>query len=320
MRIAFLALAVAAAAISPAFAAAHPSGDDSTALIDACRAPESATRTVPGIAVADIPAAAGDLPGLLIRDATNQAEARLYYEPAFEQMARAHAPCWGAMLRDLAQVVPETRLGIRWASIVLTSDRDYVPPRDGTDARWTALVDGDEAHLEQFLFLVMPHEETHSVQTARRDGLPRWFEEGHAEWAALQVTALVRPEVAAAQRARHAAAATDADAHLGAWGSMRVSPEAIRRQLSPEDQQRFDKDPDFDPPGPFHFGPGDIVSDESNLETRYAAALALFDALEAAHGTSAVREWIAAVLADPEADPVALARTMLGEDLTPLLA
>tara|TARA_Y100000815_G_C13317751_1_gene491139 strand:- start:150 stop:1112 length:963 start_codon:yes stop_codon:yes gene_type:complete len=319
LRITLLALAVASTAISPVFAAAHLSAADSTALVDACRAPESATRTVPGIAVTDIPAAADDLPGLLIHDATNQAEARIYYEPAFEQMARAHAPCWGAMLRELAQVVPETRPGIRWASIVLTANPDYVPPRDGTDARWTALVNGDDAHLERFLFLVMPHEETHAVQTARREGLPRWFQEGHAEWAALHVTALVRPELAAEQRAKHAAAAAKGDAELGAWGGMRVSREAIRRQLSPEDQQRYDTDPNFSPHGPFHFGPGDIVSDERNTDTRYASALALFDALEAAHGTSAVQEWITAVLADPDADPVALARTMLDEDLTPLL-
>lgn len=172
----------------------------------------------------------------------------------------------------------------------------------------------------RFLLVVMPHEETHLSQMGGK-GLPRWFNEGHAEWTGLHVTKQVAPDLAASERASAAAEfAKLGGAQLGAWGGLRVRPEAIERQLSAEDRARRLKDPSYTPPGPYNFGPDDLAEDNSSGPGRYGAALALFDGLEKRHGRESVQAWVAAVLAardGAQIDP--LARQMLGEDLAPLL-
>lgn len=63
-----------------------------------------------------------------------------------------------------------------------------------------------------------------------------------------------------------------------------------------------------------------MVEDNGNEAGRYGAALALFAGLEQRHGKAAVERWVGAVLkADNAEQIVQLARTLLGEDLTPLL-
>jgi hypothetical protein len=207
--------------------------------------------------------------------------------------------------------------------MVLTHDAHYIPPRRDGEERWATVFKSrswDPATI-YFLVVVMPHEETHSSQAMGGNRLPRWFGEGHAEWAGLQVTEQIRPDLAKEERTRRAEAFRKLGAaRLGSWGGIRVKPEAIDRQLSAEDRERRKKDPAYVPPGPFSFGPDDMVQDDGDEDGRYGAALALFTGIEQRHGQAAVRAWVQAVLdgKDP-AQIVPLARRMLGEDLTPLL-
>jgi hypothetical protein len=63
-------------------------------------------------------------------------------------------------------------------------------------------------------------------------------------------------------------------------GGIQVKPEAIQRQLTPEQKQKMKEDPSYSPPGPFSFGPDDLISDESNSDARYFISLTIFEYLE----------------------------------------
>ncbi|MBW8312630.1 MAG: hypothetical protein K0M64_11435 [Rhizobium sp.] len=105
---------------------------------------------------------------------------------------------------------------------------------------------------------------------------------------------------------------------------MSVKPEAILRQLTPEQRRRMETDPSYSPPGPFSFTSEDLVSDESNTAARYAASLAILDEVEAQAGQEAMRAWIAEVarLPNPKEteDIVRLAKEVAGVDISPILA
>lgn len=318
-----MSVSVAALLLAPSMVAASatPSQDMLASQVAvACRATAPAKPEIEGLDVQPMPADAGDLPYLLITDIRTHATAKLLYEPGFGALAEAKAACWGGQLALLAPALPDTRTGIEWAPLVFTADKDYIPPRETREVRWSAVVSSDEAAFDRFLTVTMPHEEVHHSQKARRTGLPRWFQEGHAEWSALQVTDAVRLDLAAAERAKLANAASRLlDPKLGAWGGIKVKPEAIRRQLSPADQARLDSDPNFTPTGPFKFDSDDFISDEDDMPGRYGAALALFDGLEDRHGKAAVRAWINDVLGADKVSIPELAKARLGEDISPLL-
>lgn len=290
----------------------------------ACKLEDGRVGKVPGITVQEMPAAAGDLPYILIRIAQRDAVARIYHDPDLRQVARAGAACFGGALALLQPHVPDTREHFEWASMVLTRDPDYKAPGGAGPKRWIQRgFSGrwDMAGLT-YLTVTMPHEHVHESQDAQRSKTaPRWFQEGHAMWTGLIVSDLIRPDLAAVERATQADnLALLKEPHLASWGGVMIKPEAIDRQLSPEDRERRAKDPTYIPNITFNFRPGDYAEDIENQVQRYGAALALFERLERRHGRDAVLAWIAAVLKDPDnARIVALAREMLGEDIAPLL-
>lgn len=211
-----------------------------------------------------------------------------------------------------------------WHSIVFTADPDYQPPRTANEVRWTVPATA-EGRLtprgEEMLFAVIPHEQVHAVQKTAHPSLPRWFSEGHASWIELQITSRTRPGHVAEQRRRQqeTLAAVDGPLNLGAWGGLRPRREAIYRQVSREDQERMERDPEFAPSGSFRFGPGDLMPDEVEQAPRYAASLRLFEDLERQAGADAMARWQRAVWADPgpmnNARLTALAREHLGQDI-----
>ncbi|GAA0361317.1 hypothetical protein GCM10009092_27040 [Bowmanella denitrificans] len=78
--------------------------------------------------------------------------------------------------------------------------------------------------------------------------------------------------------------------NLDNWGAMQVKPDAIERQLTPEQKKKKQQDPSYSPPGPFSFGPDDIVSDESNTSARYFVSLTIFEFLEEKLGLKKLQE------------------------------
>lgn len=317
------AIAVLLGSVSAATAGSEPEAELEKQVVHACRAGEDVVSKVAGVETRATPASPGDLPYVLVTDRTG-ASVRIYHDPALRNAAMARAACFGGLLAVLQPRIPDPRDAVRWAPMVLTRDPGYIPPRTGVESRWIlpGFTGRWDAQAMDFLARVMPHEETHDSQIAlRATKLPRWFQEGHAEWVGLQVTGRIRPDMAATRRdALKRALAGLAEPHLANWGGLRVKPEAMDRQLSPADRERRAKDPDYTPPDPFRFGPDDFVEDNSNEEGRYGAALALFDGLERRHGLAAVQAWVTAVLNDGDnGHIVPLAQKTLGEDIAPML-
>lgn len=292
-------------------------------LQDACKPDSSPSTVLHGVQVRKMEASPGDLPYYEARSDATGSSVRIYHEPDLANAAASKAACLMGMLDLLSTKLPHLSGPISWSPMVLTHVANYIPPKRDGELRWHTVFNStilEPANL-RFLLVVMPHEETHLSQNMGGPHMPRWFQEGHAEWAGLQVTEQVVPELAATERAKSAEEFRKlGTAHLGAWGGIRVKPEAIERQLSAEDRERRKKDPAFTPPGPFSFGPDDMVEDNGNEVGRYGAALALFNGLEQRHGQAAVQSWVRAVLeGNNAAQIVPLARKLLGEDLTPLL-
>jgi len=81
----------------------------------------------------------------------------------------------------------------------------------------------------------------------------------------------------------------------------------------------METDPDFEPAGPFSFGPDDFESDESNMQARYEASWRIFRDMAAAHGAPALRNWVADVTSAPATvtteELVVSAQTALDENL-----
>lgn len=292
-------------------------------LQDACKPDSVPSTLLHDVQVRKVEVSPDDLPYYEARLDATGSSVRIYHEPDLANAAASKAACLMGMLDLLSTNLPHLRGPISWSPIVLTHNANYIPPKRDGELRWNTVFKSttwEPANL-RFLLVVMPHEETHLSQSMGGPRMPRWFEEGHAEWAGLQVTEQVVPVLAATERAKSAEEFRKlGTAHLGAWGGIRVRPEAIERQLSAEDRERRKKDPTFTPPGPFSFGPDDMVEDNGNEVGRYGAALALFTGLEQRHGRAAVQVWVRAVLEGKNAAQIVpLARRILGEDLTALL-
>lgn len=318
-----IALSAFALVATPGLAA--PARPDIKAIRAACDIASPATSRLPGFTVTTSRGEPGDLPYVEARSASSGGVVRIYHDEDLGGAARSKAACLGALLDLLRESAPDARRDLHWSAMVISAREDYVPPREKAEARWLNVLRGGRWDAASLTFLIetLPHEEVHFSQ--KRPGapaLPRWFQEGHAEWAGLHVTEQVRPDLAAARRAQLSkAAAAQPQAHLAKWGGTMVKPEAIDRQISPEDRARRAADPSYMPSGPMRFGPGDFYTDEIDLEARYGAALAVFERLEARHGQAAVQAWISAVLAHADDRSIAdLCRDMLGEDIAPWLA
>jgi hypothetical protein len=183
-----------------------------------------------------------DLPYFTARDRQTVATIRLYHDAPLQALAEQKVRCLASLLGLLPPSIPDQGRNIAWRAMVITRDPAYAWDRSKHEVRWLLrLPDGKwEANADQFLLALMPHEEVHARQTALGAArLPRWFEEGHAEWAGLHVTALVRPALAQAERRKMLDAKVKHGAiDLKSWGEIRVKREAILRQLSPADRPR----------------------------------------------------------------------------------
>ncbi len=319
-----LVLGIACATAHGAQAASGSLPADAAALRqlqEACKPESGPQAALAHVEVSRVAAAPGDLPYYEARSRLSGSSVRLYHDPDLADAAASKAACFMGTLDLLPAVLADTRK-LAWSPMVITRTANYIPPKRDGELRWVNVFgsDGWDAKAMAFLLDVMPHEEVHFRQ-GEGIKLPRWFAEGHAEWASLQVTEQVRPDLARRARAGHAEeAAKLGKPRLGAWGGLKVKPEAIERQLSAEDRARRAKDPTYTPPGPFSFGPGDFAADDGDESGRYGAALALFTGLEQRHGRPAVQSWVRAVLDGGDAARILpLAQRMLGEDIAPLL-
>jgi len=299
------------------------------AALAACRDRDAGAVALTGVTVRDEPAAAGDYRALRVT-AANGASLLVYFDPVSEATARHWAACLGAQLPLLRAALDDDRVGAEWASVVFTSNAAYIPPRGrGVRPRWTVPTAADGALTAEGrnrITVVIPHEQVHHYQGRSGSAVPRWFAEGHATWVGLKISDMIDPESAAAERARlrgRIAAATG-PLNLPGWGSVRPRREAIMRQLSPEDRVRMEADSTFMPEGTFTFTSADLIGDESNMPARYAAALQVFEGLEARHGAARVRAFAAEVTAGPgrvtEEAMAALVERHFGERLGDLLA
>lgn len=300
-----------------------PAASANEQLQIACRADSASTASLPHIQVLKVAASPGDLSFYEARSSATGNSVRIYHETDLEVAAASKAACLMGALDLLSAELPHWRGPLRWSPLVLTHSENYIPPKRDGERRWSTTFSAAtwDADTLRFLLVVMPHEETHLSQGPGVTQLPRWFAEGHAEWAGLLVTEQLNPGLAASERARNADAARMlGPAHLSSWGGLSVKPEAIDRQLNAADRERRMKDPTFVPPGPYKFGPGDFAEDNSNEPGRYGAAHALFAGLEQRHGRAAVSAWVSAVLASQDSKQIEpLARQMLNEELGPLL-
>lgn len=271
------------------------------------------------------PDPADNLPGIRITDA--EMSFSLFRDEPDAEVATAAAGDLAKAYRILADTVGVSAAEVNWAQVAFSRDPNYQPPRHQDTTRWTILLQPEGAlgqRGQQDLYSLVPHEQVHAIQEDFGQ-LPRWYAEGMATWAGLKATSAFRPHLEAEKRAelsRERLAVTE-PLRLIAWGGIVPKPEAIMRQITAEQRQRMAAEPGYMPPGPFSFNADDLVSDESNTAARYAASLALFEAVEAKAGSDGVRAWIAEVakLPDPKksSEIVRLAKDVAGVDLSGML-
>ncbi|MDP3939276.1 MAG: hypothetical protein Q8R92_14225 [Deltaproteobacteria bacterium] len=241
-----------------------------------------------------------DLPVLRAVDLATGLVFRAYYDAAVEHVARTYIPTIAALCREAAMLVAVDPGLVDWSAVAFVQDSGYVPPRRSGEVRWNVLVDPSR-HLgpvgERDLYQTLPHEQVHAIQSTLGSEPPRWFAEGMAEWAGLHVTQRRAPVLAQERRTelRNAYESLSEPLNLSGWGGVTVKREAILRQVTPEQRARMETDPSYSPPGPFRFGSGDMISDESNALARYGASLALFEMLEKTAGLDRMRAWFRAV-------------------------
>lgn len=266
-------------------------------VVEACSSAPGDLPKVAGISIAD-EAAGGDMASLRATSEASGAFLRIYYNAGSEAIARARAACLGAQLPMLERETGDGRQGAEWSSVVFTQDAAYIPPRgEGVQARWPVLVlpDGNLSPVGHVMIAsVIPHEQVHAYQARSGARLPKWAAEGHASWVQARIVPLLDPEMLEGTREQRATelAAAEGPLNLASWGSLRPKREAIMRQVSSEDRARMQADPNFHPTGAFRFTRDDFDTDITDSRAQYAAAAAIFDGLEARHGTEAVQAWV----------------------------
>lgn len=309
----------AAVLVSPE-ASSEPLLKENISIVRALCASDGVTKEKnKNFSVTSKPAASGDLPYLKIRSFKTSNFVRIYYEPQLSAAAKLKAGCLIGLLDLLTPIIPDSRQNIHWSAMVVTTDEKYTPPQQEGELRWVNVLTNGKWDDKSVYFLVhaMTHEEVHLSQARSKTELPRWFLEGHAEWAALHVTQQIKPEIAQQRRQELSTAFSQLkSAHLGAWGGIKVKQEAIDRQITPEDRKKMANDPIYTPSGPFTFGPGDYTEDDEDESGRYGAALALFDYLEKRYGIATIHVWINKVMASGNSKQVtALAEEVFGQSI-----
>lgn len=211
-----------------------------------------------------------------------------------------------------------------WSQVALSRDPNYEPPRHDNLTRWTIPLDKSGAlgpSGKDALYVLIPHEQVHAIQN-RFGNFPRWYSEGMAEWAGLKATSALQLHLAHKRREAlsNARLSVKEPLNLQSWGGISPKPEAVMRQITPEQRARMLSEPGYMPPGPFSFGPGDLVSDESNTLARYAASLEIFETIEAKAGPKQMLSWLNAVakLPNPKKtdEIVKLANSLAGVDIS----
>lgn len=265
----------------------------------------------------------GDLPSVRVMDTARGLVFRVYYDSVSRQAALTAVPTLAEMYAELAQSTGAPGGKIEWAAVAFVTDRSYTSPRIGSEVRWTVTVEltGSLGSAgERDLFVTVPHEQVHSIQSSLVGQTPRWFSEGQAEWAGLIATDHWRPALARSERQKKAEAFGDVPRRLASWGGVTVNPQAILRQMTDEQRARRAQDSSYMPPGPWKFGPLDMISDESEASARYGAALALFASVERANGREQLENWFRALWKDEASLTteaiIASARVALQTDLT----
>jgi len=293
----------------------------------ACAAPVGKRPQLAGIRVERSAADPGDLPRLRITDQQSGAWMLAYYDRGGEKAAYARAACLGAQLRLLAVELGEASAREQWFSAVFTANASYVAPPNQTVTRWKIEVEADGSlgnQAQSMIVLTMPHEQVHRFQKRAGAEVPRWFEEGHAEWISRKVTQRLSPDAAQAdeRRSQRLFEASTQPLALGSWGGMRVKREAIMRQVPPEERRKMEADSAYTAPlsdRSFRIGPDDVTSDESNLKPRYEGSWRVFRDLEALHGQAAVQSWALELTSRPgrvdAGRVIRSAADMLNEDL-----
>ena len=249
----------------------------------------------------------------------------VYSEPSDVLIVKNNSAPLILAYRSLAGSIGVDPSSVKWSEVVLTRDENYTPPRDKEEVvRWPVPLTSTgmlESLGREQLFSTIPHEQVHAIQKVFGE-LPRWFSEGMAEWAGLRATKLVAPTLYEKRKKQLDAALelSTTPAALKSWGSVKPKPEAIIRQLTPEQKQRMASEPGYFPPGPFTFGPDDFISDESNTLARYAASLRVFEEIERSSSLEAMQTWFDAIrdLPSPKqtSDIVRLAKDATGVDIS----
>jgi hypothetical protein len=273
----------------------------------ACVAPVGKRPSLDGIVVARLAAAPGDLPKLRISDRHSGGWLLAYYDAAGERAAYARAACLGAQLRLFTVELGPAASRRQWFAAVFTTKANYVAPANQIVNRWTVPLTASGQLGEQgqsMIVSTIPHEQVHSFQGRAGAGLPRWVEEGHAEWIGRKITQLLSPSAAQASEegSERLLEAGRQSVKLRSWGGVQVKREAIMRQVPVDERRKMEADPAYTAPlsgRSFSFGPADVISDESNLKARYEASWRIFRDLEAVHGQQAVQSWVAQLTARP---------------------
>lgn len=263
----------------------------------ACSAPVGTRPRLLGIEINAVAASGSDLPYLRILDRKSGGWMKAYYDASSTRSAWARAACLGAQIRLINGEIEGAWRNGQWYSVTFTANPTYIPPRNRHERRWTILTRPDGAlgaEGQNMVVVTMPHEQVHAFQKRAGAQLPRWLEEGHAEWVSRRVKARLAPAASEADVRRYAdaLARSTVPVELDKWGAVGVTREAILRQASAEDRKKMAADPTYIPPGPYKIVPGDMVSDESNIDARYEAAQRIFANLETAHGASRVQAWV----------------------------
>lgn len=244
------------------------------------------------------------LSSLTVTDLKSKATFKVYFDNTSERIARQSVPTLAAFYRQVAALVVIDPADVDWHAVVFARNAEsLILTRKPGESVWRVDVGGDgqlSTDGIKTLYITMPHEQTHATQNVWQDatGLPRWFDEGQASWVELQVVALWKPALAKEQREKLASALKDAKqpVALAQWGGVHPKPEAILRQLTPEQRAQFLKNPSsIQLSRAFAFKDGDFVSDESNTLARYGASLALFERIDKQAGRDALIAWFVAV-------------------------
>jgi hypothetical protein len=226
-----------------------------------------------------------DLASYTVTNQNSQFSFKVYFDNELEEVASQSIPILNDLYSNLASNAGLQPSNITWAEVAFVTDEDYIPPRKNGAVRWKIVHEKSQtlsrSAIEAF-YVFIGHEQTHSIQNVLSCKSPRWFGEGQAMWNELKVTKVWDNQIAIKERSRYETAYENLedDLNLDSWGEIQVKPEAIQRQLTPEQKQKMKEDPSYSPPGPFGFGPDDLISDESNSDARYFTSLTIFEYLE----------------------------------------